>query len=176
MFNIGDNAWLSLLEKINISKIEKINQINDDNDIFVLKQGLVIYLTKRSFNFILWSAETVKSTIRQVRFFFFFFFFWLSVSFVVWPRLDDLFASPNPEFCVSHSPGQILSYEYIACSYGHISMSYTIPSELLVMSSFFCFLFFVLICCIRLPYDRPFRLHYHITNIFYFVASSLFLL
>ena len=48
------------------------------------------FLFGLSFSFTLWSARTVKSTIRPVlSFFFFFFFFWLSVSLVVWPRFGD---------------------------------------------------------------------------------------
>ena len=43
-----------------------------------------------------------------------------SLGLVVWPRSEDLF--------VSHSPGQILGSAYTTCSYGQISISYTIPS------------------------------------------------
>ena len=52
-------------------------------------------LFSHSFNFILWSAGTAKSTILQVLFF----FFWL-LSLVFWPELLFLsyasFASPSP--------------------------------------------------------------------------------
>ena len=48
-----------------------------------------------SFRFILWSAETGKSTILQILFFFFFFFFfffcWLLWGLVFWLGLCDLF-------------------------------------------------------------------------------------
>ena len=51
----------------------------------------------------------------------FYFFCWLSLSLVIWPRLDDLFVSQNPrEFCESHFLGQILGCAYILCLYGQI--------------------------------------------------------
>ena len=78
-----------------------------------------------SFYFTLWSAETVKSNIRQVLFFF---FCWLSLRLVDWPRLGDLFVSQNPrKLCVCQSPEQILSYAYITCAYGQIKISQWIP-------------------------------------------------
>ena len=74
-----------------------------------------------SFNFILWSAGTAKSTILQICFFFFFlffFFFFLLIlkGLVVWPILGDSFVSQNPvEVYVSHSPGQMVGCAYTIC-------------------------------------------------------------
>ena len=60
--------------------------------------------------FILWAAETTKSTIRQILFFF---FCSLSVGLVFWQGFGDLHVSQNPwEFCTSHSFGQILVCVY----------------------------------------------------------------
>ena len=53
------------------------------------------YLFLLSFNLTLWSAETTKSTIRQILFFFSFSFCWLSQVLIIWPRLSDLFVTQN---------------------------------------------------------------------------------
>ena len=66
-----------------------------------------------SSSFILWSAETSRSTIRQVLF-----LSWLSLGLVVRPRLGDLFVSQIPkEFCASHFLGRIPANAYNICFY-----------------------------------------------------------
>ena len=77
------------------------------------------YVSLSSFSLIfsLWSAGTVKSTIRQVLI-----FCYLSLSLVYWPWIWDL-----REFCVSHSPRRILVCAYTIWYYGQISISCTIP-------------------------------------------------
>ena len=53
------------------------------------------------------------------RFSFFFFFFWLSLSLVMWSRLDNKFISENPrEVCAFHFPGRVLDCTYTICSHG----------------------------------------------------------
>ena len=70
-----------------------------------------------SFNFILWSAGTAKSTILQ----FLFFFCWLLLGLLFWPRFGD------PSECqsligvyVCHFLGQVLGCAYTICWYGQI--------------------------------------------------------
>ena len=69
-----------------------------------------LFLFSLSFSFTMWSARTVKSTIRQVQSFF--------VDYhQVWSRLGDPFVSENPtEFCVSRSPGRIPGCAFTVCS------------------------------------------------------------
>ena len=51
------------------------------------------------------------------------------VGLVVWLRLGDPFVSQNPKgVYASHFPGEILGCVYTICSYGQISISYTIPN------------------------------------------------
>ena len=70
-----------------------------------------------SISFTLKSAETAKSTVRQVLFF----FSWLSRGLVVWPRLGVPFVSQNPrEFTASHFLGRILDCASIINSYEQI--------------------------------------------------------
>ena len=87
-----------------------------------LARSRYVSFLSHSFNFILWSAGTAKSTILQVlSFFFFFFFFWLILGLVFWPRSSDP--------CVCQSPigvyacyflGQVLGFAYTICSYDQI--------------------------------------------------------
>ena len=62
-----------------------------------------------SFNFTLWSAGIVKSTILKFLFYYFIFFCRLLYSLVVWMWLGDPFVRQNPiEVCMSHSRWQVL--------------------------------------------------------------------
>ena len=126
-----------------------------------------------SFNFILWSAETAKSTIWQVLF-----SCWILLGLVNQPRLGDAFITPNPrDVCVSHSSERILDCAYTICSYDQISISCTILSGLpYPPSCVYSYILSVLVCCIRLWCDWSFRPYHQITNICCFVASYLFLL
>ena len=91
---------------------------------------------------------------------------------------DHLFVSQNPRgVCVCHSPGQILDCAYTTCSCGQSSISCTIPTgSLCSLSRVLSYTLSVIICCIRLLCDWSFRLCLNITDIYYFVASYLFLL
>ena len=52
-----------------------------------------------------------------------FFFCWFLKGLVIWPRLGDLFVSPNPRALgTSHLPAQIRGCAYTICSYGQISI------------------------------------------------------
>ena len=131
-----------------------------------------------SFNFILWSAGTSKSTILQV---FFFFFFCcccclLIICLVFWPGLGYWFLYQSPiGFYVCHSLGQILGCAYTICSYSQISISCISPSgSFCPPSCIKSHTSFVLIGCIRLLNDRSLCLYHHITYIYYFVSSNLF--
>ena len=76
----------------------------------VLWQGLCTFL---SFCFLLFSLYGLPGRQSQL-FSRFSFFGWLSLSLVIWPRLDDLFVFQNPrEFYAFHSPGWILVCAYI---------------------------------------------------------------
>ena len=76
-----------------------------------LARSTYLSLYSLSFNAVLWSVGTTKSTIRQVLFSFFLFFFRLSLGVVIWSRSADLFVSQNPrELWKSHSPEQILCW------------------------------------------------------------------
>ena len=69
-----------------------------------------------SFHFILWSAETAKSTILQVLF-----FYWLLLGLVFWLRLGYPFVCQSPiGVYVSHSLGWMLGCAYTICLYGQI--------------------------------------------------------
>ena len=79
-----------------------------------LARSRYLSLFLSSFSFILLSAGTAKSTIRQVLFF----CCWLSLGLVVWPRFDDPFLSQNSrEVCASHFLGRILGCAYTICLY-----------------------------------------------------------
>ena len=73
-----------------------------------LTRSKYLSLFSFSFNFTLWSAGTVKSTIWQV------FFYWLLQGLVFCPGLGDLFVSQNSwELNASHSPEENLGWAYI---------------------------------------------------------------
>ena len=137
--------------------------------IISLAKSRKLSLFSLSFIFARWSDGTIKSTNQQVLFF----FSWLSLSLVVWLRLEDPFLSQNHwEVCASHSPGWILGCAYTTYSYGQIKKFYAAPSGL--PSSPSCvssYTIFSLIYCICLLYDWLFCLYHHITDIYYFVLS-----
>ena len=115
-----------------------------------------------SFNFTLWSVHNLAS-----------FFCSLLQGLVVCPRLSDPFVSQNPKIvCASRSPGQILGFAYIDCSYGQISVSCMI----LVDHFAYYYTLSVLICCISLFCDWSWRFYHYITYICCIVVSYLFLL
>ena len=92
---------------------------------------LVLFLL--SFNFILRSVGTIKSTIWQflslsLSLFFFLFVCWQSQGLVIWPKLSDPFVFQNPRVRKSHCPGRIPGSAYTTYSYGQISISCTVPS------------------------------------------------
>ena len=66
-----------------------------------------------SFSFILWTAETAKSTIMQ---FFFFFFFLLLLGLVFWPRFGDpCVCQSQIGVYVCYFLGQVLGCAYTIC-------------------------------------------------------------
>ena len=70
-----------------------------------------------SFNFILWSARTAKSTILQVLFF----CCWLLYGLVFWPRLSDPSECQSPiGVYVCYFLWQVLGCAYTICSNGQI--------------------------------------------------------
>ena len=80
-----------------------------------LTSSMYVSLVLLSFNFILLSARTEKSTVLRVLFFI------ESHYLVILPRLVDLFVSQNcKELSASHSSGWILWSAYSIYSYGHI--------------------------------------------------------
>ena len=77
-----------------------------------------------SFSFILWSAETAKSTILQVLF-----FCWLLLSLVFWSRLGDPCVCQSPiGVYLCHFLGQVLRCTYTIYLYAQIWISCTFPS------------------------------------------------
>ena len=73
-----------------------------------LSKARYISFFSLSFSFILWSAETAKSTILQVFFFSFFFFRWLLYDLVFRRRLGDRFLRQSPirpllSYFISHT-------------------------------------------------------------------------
>ena len=74
-------------------------------------------LFSHSFNFILWSARTAKSTILQILFF----CCWLLWDLVFGSRLGDPFVYQSPTgVCVHHFLGQVLGCAYTICWHGQI--------------------------------------------------------
>ena len=89
-----------------------------------LARSRYLSLFSHSFSFILWSADTAKSTILQI-----FCFYWLLLGLVFWPRLGDPFVYQSPiEVCVCHFLGQVLGCAYTICWHGQIKISCTFPS------------------------------------------------
>ena len=93
-----------------------------------------------SFNFILWSAETAKSTILQILFF----FCWLLFGLIFWLRLGDLsiYQSPRGVY-VCHFLGQLLGCVYHLfvwsnLNFLHISQWITLPTQSCLVSYSFC--------------------------------------
>ena len=113
-----------------------------------------------TFNFILWSAGTAKSTILQVLFFSFDYYkVWSSG----WDYMIRLYVKIPEEFV-----GVILQDSYWVV---HISSGPFCPP-----SRVKSYTLSALICSIHWLCDWWFRLYYHITYIRSFVASYLFLL
>ena len=83
------------------------------------------------------------------------FLFFCYHKFVVWLRLGDPFVSQNPRgIFVYHSPGLMLGCAYAICSYGQISISWTIPcGSLCPPSRIYTYTLSVLICYPRLLCD-----------------------
>ena len=121
--------------------------------------------------------EKWRETVRDIRAGGATWWWWWWQGLIIWPRLSDPFVSQNPRgVCASDSPGLILGCAYTICSYEQISFSYPIPSgSPCPPSRVNSYTLSGLICCIRLLCDWSFRLYYHITHIYYFLASSLFL-
>ena len=81
-----------------------------------LARSKYVSFFSHSFNFILWSARTAKSTILQVLF-----FCWLLLGLVFWPRLGDLFVCQSLiRVYVGYFLGHVLGCAYTICSYGQI--------------------------------------------------------
>ena len=77
-----------------------------------LAKSTYLSFFSHSFSFILWSAETAKSTILQVLFF----FCWLLLSLVSWLGLGDPFVYQSPiGVYASHFIGQVLGCAYTIC-------------------------------------------------------------
>ena len=117
-----------------------------------------VYLFSPSFDFTLWSAGTVESSIRLVLFFVVYYYkVWSSSK-----RLDDPFLSQNPiKFCASHFLGEILGSADTICLWSlYNSQWITLPIQSCrVLYSICTHLLHSLIMWLFLSFLSPHNLH-----------------